>query len=286
MIDIAIIGAGPAGLSAAINAKARNKKVVVFGRKLETSWLYTAEKVDNHLGMPGLSGAQLLETFYSHAHALDIEIREGRVLQALPMGDYFALNFENEFVEARAIILATGIQKSKGVPGEAEFLGKGVSYCATCDGMLYRNKEVVIAGDIPEAEEDANFLAEICSKVTYVYNYGHTPEVKEVVNLVQGKVNRVLGEASVSAVSVGEDTIPCTGAFFIKEAMPPESLMPGLAMDGASIVVNRFMETNVPGVYAAGDCTGWPFQLSNAIGEGLIAAQQCAKTLSQKHSAQ
>ena len=276
MIDIAIIGAGPAGLSAAVNAAARNRTVAVFGRKKETSNLYKAEKVNNHLGMQNKTGKEILDLFYQHVKELDIPVHEGRVMQIIPMGDSFSINFDNEFLEARSIILALGITKGGTITGEAEYLGRGVSYCATCDGMLYKGKNVLVIGEIEEAVEDAKFLSGICDSVTYVSK--HKPEHLEI-NFVAGKPTEVLGDDVVTGVVVNGETLLCDAAFFVKAATPIEQLVYGLDSSEGYINVNRLMETNVKGLFACGDCTGWPYQLSNAIGEGLVAAQQADRYL-------
>jgi len=278
MYNIAIIGAGPAGLSAAVNAAARNKSAVVIGRAPETSALWKAERVANHLGANGQTGAVLMDSYLTHAKALGVEIREGRVLQAMPMGTHFALNLGNELLEAQAVILATGVQKGKKLPGEEEYLGRGVSYCATCDGMLYRGKAVVIAGETVEADEDANFLAEICPDVTYLPLYGAPGHLRDNIKVAAGKPSAVLGESIVTGLQLDNNTvIPCGGVFFIKAAAPLDSIVYGLQTENGAVTVNRLMETNVAGVYACGDCTGWPYQLSKAIGEGLVAAQAAAR---------
>lgn len=280
MLDIAVIGGGPAGLSAAINATMRNKSVTVFGRKKETSWLYTAKNVNNHLGMPNMSGQQMVEQFYSHAKSLNVEFKEGRVLQILPMGQYLGLNFENDFIEARTVILATGITKGNHIKNEDEYTGKGVSYCATCDGMLYRGKDVVVVGEIEEGEEDANFLSEICKSVTYISNYKNINHLNPSIKLIYGKPQEVIGTAFVEGIKINEETIKCNAIFFIKQSTPLNTLVNGLNIEKNSIVVNRLMETNIEKIYAVGDCTGWPFQISKAIGEGLVAAQAATKYLS------
>ncbi len=272
MIDVAIIGAGPAGLSAAINVANRNKTTAVFGRSRESSWLYKAELVNNHLGMPDSKGTEMLDTFYQHAEKMNIQINVGRVLQILPMGKQFAINFDNNFFEAKTIILAIGLSKGITVKGESEFLGKGVSYCATCDGMLYRDKDVVVIGEIDEAEEDVNFLSEICRNTYYLPYYGAVKSVDANVKIINDKVKEIIGDYAVEKVILMNDEIDCSAVFFVKEKISPETIIPGLLVENNSIVTNRLSETSVPGVFAAGDCTGWPFQLSNAIGEGLVAA--------------
>lgn len=282
MLDIAIIGAGPAGLSAAINAAQRNKKVKVFGRNISSSLLYSAENVDNYLGMSEVTGRDMMNTFYNHAVKKGVEIQEGRVLQIFMMEDYYALNVDNEFVEAKAVIIASGLNVNRSLPGEAEYLGKGVSYCATCDGMLYKNKTVIVIGESKEGEADAEFLNEICSKVYYIPLYADAVEISSGIEILSGKAERVLGDEFVKAVEVDGNLITCDGAFFIKKTTPVTSLVDGLEMEGNTIKVNRVMETNLKNIFAAGDCTGRPFQVSKAVGEGLIAAQQAVLNINIK----
>ncbi len=276
MLDIAIIGAGPAGLSAGINAVQRNKSVTVFGKNINTSFLYRAESVDNYLGMPKQSGMEMMTNFYNHAKEKGVAFQESRVLQVFPMDGYFTVNADNEFIEAKTVIIATGINKSKAVKGEEEYIGRGVSYCATCDGMLYRQKVAAVIGESSEAEEDANFLSELCSRVYYIPQYKEIGKLNDSIEIIRGKVTEVTGEQFVNGIVVDGQKISCDGAFFIKETTPVNNIVFGLVMDGNSIAVNRFMETNLEGVYAAGDCTGKPYQVSKAVGEGLIAAQQAA----------
>lgn len=277
MFDIAIIGSGPAALSAAVNARQRNKSVCVFGRSLDSSLLFAAEKVDNYLGMPDLSGEEMLNQFYAHAMQRGVEFKESRISQILSMGDQFMINADNEFFQAKTLILAIGLNKSRGIPGETEYLGKGVSYCATCDAMLYRGKKVVVVGENEEGEAEANFLADVCEKVTYVPLYQPVLNLKENVAVLEGRPKAVIGENDrVTGLEVNGEIIPCDGIFFAKNSTPPESLLFGLQTDGKNIIVDRSMATNLPGVYAAGDCTGAPYQIAKAVGEGLVAALSAA----------
>ena len=143
--DIIVIGSGPAGLSAALTARARNKTVLVVGNRWQDSPLARAERVDNYLGLPSQSGADLLETFHAHAKEAGVALLEGRALSALPWNG-FQVSVGSHVLSAGALILAPGVVRQKKFPGEAEYLGRGVSYCATCDGMLYRGKPVAVVG--------------------------------------------------------------------------------------------------------------------------------------------
>lgn len=283
MIDIAIIGNGPAGMSAAINAISRNKTVEIFGRDYKTTSLYKAEKINNYLGMPNVTGKEMMDTFYDHIISQNIKVNNGRVQQIMPFGDNFMINCDNEIYQSKTVIIATGINKTSNIKNENNFLGKGLSYCATCDGMLYRGKNVVIAGDIEEAVEDVKFLSEICNTVKYICKKLPSKELSSNVKVIQSKIIELQGDNLVNKVMLANgDSIDTEGVFIINESIPSDTLIAGLELDDKSIKINRLCETNIKGIYACGDVTGWPFQVSNAVGEGLIASQQASKYLSIK----
>ncbi|ONI44330.1 thioredoxin reductase [Candidatus Epulonipiscium fishelsonii] len=279
MLDIAIIGAGPAGLSAGINAKIRNKNVKVFGNPFNTSYAYKAERIDNYLGMYGVSGQNLIKSFIEHAKKMELEIFEGRVIEIYDMGGTYTLNVNNNFFETKTVILANGITMDKSLEGETKFLGKGVSYCATCDGPLYRGKTVALIGDSPVAEEDVNYLSEVCEKVYYIPTYKEIDKVNSQVEVIKSKPEAIVGDKTVENLKLKDKNLDVSGVFIVKESVPTTILLNGLEMENNSIKVNHFMETNLKGVYAAGDCTGKPFQVSKAVGEGTTAGLQAVKYL-------
>ena len=277
MIDIAIIGCGPAGLSAGINARQRGKEAVVFGYGIQSSPLYKAKEVDNHAGMEKLSGKEMLERFLHHAQEKGVSFVQKRVIQIFDQGDGFLINAENEFYEAKTVVLALGMQKGKPMAGEEALLGKGVSYCATCDGMLYRGKTVVLIGQTQEAEEDLRFLSQLCQKVYYLPEYSGFENILENVTVIKGKALSIEGEEQVSGFVTDTQKYSCDGVFIIRQSVPLGALIYGLEINNGHIQVNQAMQTNLSGVFAAGDCVGLPYQVSKAVGEGLIAAQQAAK---------
>lgn len=279
MLDIAIIGAGPAGLSAAITGVIRNKKVKVFGNPPSTSYIYKAESVNNYLGMPGVTGKEMMTQFTQHAQACGVTIQNSKVIEIFPMGKSYMLNVENEFIEAKTVILANGISKSNILEGENEFLGRGVSYCATCDGPLYRGKAVVVIGDSAHAEEDANYLAEVCETIYYIPLYKQIQHLNERIEVVHVKPKRILGEQIVTSLEHSEGSLDVNGVFIIKESIPTGKLLQGIELENKAIKVNRMMETNLPGIFAAGDCTGKPFQVAKAVGEGNTAVLQAVSYL-------
>lgn len=275
MFDIAVVGAGPAGLSAAINARKRGKSVVVIGNR--TGWLSRAELVDNYPGLSGVSGPELLDAMYDQAQAMGAELRGGVVHQIIPMGESFALGLGADFVEAKRVILCTGAKQPKLLPGEAELLGRGVSYCGTCDGMLYRGKNVAVIAESAEAVHEANFLSSLCAGVTY---FGAPDDALDQSVAVNGaKPEAVLGDVRVSGLRAGGEEYEFDGVFIFREAMALSSLLPGLERDGVFIRTDRQMRTSVEGVYAAGDCTGLPLQVAKAVGEGCVAALAAAQTI-------
>lgn len=268
MYDIAVIGAGPAGYSAAINARKREKSVIVIGQN--TGWLSRAESIENYPGMPGVSGQEMLCAMADQARNMGAELRGGVVHQVIAMGDSFALSLGADFVEARKVILATGAKQPKLLPGEERLLGRGVSYCGTCDGMLYRGKNVAVIGAGAEAVPEANFLMSLCQSVTY---FGKPDEALDSCIQVRGeKVTEITGELRADGLVASGENMPFDGVFIFREAMALSSLLPGLEMEGAFIKVDRQMRTSLDGVYAAGDCTGLPLQVAKAVGEGCIAA--------------
>ena len=259
--DVLVIGGGPAGLSAAINVRARGRSVLVVSNPLEENPLWRAEKVDNYLGMPGLSGAELLTAMRRHGERSGAEFLTGKVLNAVRMPDAWYVSVGPEMYNARAVVLAAGVARGKKFPGETELLGRGVSYCATCDGMLYRGKAVAVVGFSDTARQEAEFLQKIGCAVTYF----DRPRQCEIH-----------GREQVESVTCEGQTAAVEGVFILRPTMAPTELFPGLTVEQGYVAVDRRMATSLPGLFAAGDCTGGPLQVSKAVGEGLIAGQSAA----------
>ena len=281
--DIIVLGCGPAGLSAAVAARSRNKSVLVVGNPVEDSPLARAERVDNYLGLPGLTGLELLHAMKKHALDMGAEIVTGRVVSLMAWNGSFALTVGSDLYQGRALVLAPGVVHAVKYPGEEKLLGRGVSYCATCDGMLYRGRAVMVVGRTKDAPEEANFLHSIGCRVTYV-SAQRPEELNPDITHLTGTTLAVVGEERVSALSVDGQEHSCDGVFILRQAVAPADLLPGLGLEGGSILVNRAMETNLDGVFAAGDCTGKPWQVSKAVGEGLIAGERAAEYLDEKQT--
>lgn len=277
--DIAIVGSGPAGITAAINAKIRNKKVIIFGHENLSNKLYLAPKINNYVGFYGISGKDLTEKFKSHLYDMDIEITYERVNNVYAMGDYYALMINDKIVEAKSIVLATGINFSSPLKGEKEFLGKGVGYCATCDAPLYEGKVVTIIGFNEESVEEANYVSEMAATVYFIPMYKGDYKLNDKIKLINDKPVEIVGENLVKKLILKNTELETDGVFFLRDNIAPDQLVPGIEIEDKHIKVNRSMETNLPGCYAAGDITGKPYQYLKAMGEGQVAALRAVSYL-------
>jgi thioredoxin reductase (NADPH) len=272
-----IIGCGPAGLSAAINANIREKEILLLGGEFCTARLYKAPHIDNYLGFQDISGKELRSKFLSHLKKTGIEIHTRQVTSIYSSEDTLQAMIEDEIITAQAIILATGLTTPKYIPGEQKLVGRGISYCATCDAALYRGKNIIVLGETDEAEEEANFMVNICNKVSFLSLYGNTHNLNKEINIIKGTPKLIHGKDTFSALETEQEIFEADGLFIIREVTPVSQLLPGLSLDNNFIKVNHDMATNLPGVYAAGDCTGPPFQVAKSVGEGLVAALSAAK---------
>ena len=275
--DIIILGSGPAGLAAAVAARGRDKSVLVAGNPWQDSPLARAERVDNYPGLPGRTGLALLEEFYRHASGLGADFAVGKVL-ALLAWNGFSLTVGSQVHQGRALILAPGVVRTAKYPGEAEYLGRGVSYCATCDGMLYRNRPVTVVGLAPDAPQEANYLHSLGCQVVYVAP--RQPQgLNEAIPYVKAGRLAIRGERTVTGLEADGALLPCAGVFILRRAVAPTDLLPALETKEGVIKVDRRMAASVPGVFAAGDCTGGPLQVSKAVGEGHVAALSACEYL-------
>ena len=270
--DIAVIGTGPAGLSAAITATVRNKRVLLLGSRDLSEKLGAAHEIQNYLGFPAVKGADLAKAFQAHLDRMGIAITEKRISAVYAMGDYFALQSGSDMLEASAVILATGVVQGKPLPGEEELLGRGVSYCATCDAALYRGKRAAVIGYSPREEAEAAFLAEVCGEVLYFPAYREETRLPASVRVIREKVVGIESQNGERVVKTAENGYTVDGVFVLREAVAPGQLVPGLEVDKNHVKVSRAMACSIPGVFACGDITGTPYQYIKAAGEGNVAA--------------
>ena len=281
--DILVLGSGPAGLAAAVAARGRNKTALVIGSRWQDSPLARAERVDNYLGLPGRTGLELMEEFVRHAEGMGVDFVVGRAVSLMAYRG-FMVTVGSQVYDGRALILAPGVVRQAKYPGEEKLLGRGVSYCATCDGMLYRGKPVAVVGRAPDAPMEANYLSSLGCQVVYVAAGERPAGLEGKIPFVKAGRLAVKGEQTVAALEADGAEIPCAGVFILRQAVAPADLLPQLETENGAIQVDRRMATNVAGVFAAGDCTGGPLQVAKAVGEGHVAGLSACEYLDENQT--
>ena len=282
MYDCIIIGTGPAGLSAALNLKTYKKSFVWFGSKSLSDKVRKAEKITNYPGFPELTGQELFAHFEDHIQSAGLEITEKTVTNVMSAGNYYMVLADNEIYEAKTLILAMGVMTAKLLKGEDERLGRGVSYCATCDGMFYKDKEIAVLCNDPKYEHEVEYLADLAAKVTYFPLFSDSQVKKENVTISKDFPVEVNGIDRVTGLTLKSgEILSVDGVFCLRNAIALSKLIPELEIENGHIVVNRAQKTNLPGCFAAGDCTGRPYQYTKAVGEGNVAAHSCISYLAE-----
>jgi len=300
--DIAIIGAGPAGLTAGMYSARQGLTTVIVAAEVggQAAW---ADKIENYIGWDVISGRELIARFREHVRQFDVDCLEGQLVNAIvPAEDGFDLyTREGESVHTRAVIIATGRSINRlAVPGEAELLGRGVSYCATCDGAFFRGQPVAIVGSTESAADAALELANLDATVTLVSpsplkapetvlaNVHASPAITVRTGV---KVLAIEGESRVTGLTIRdnatktEESIPVNGVFIETGSIPASEYTGGIVEmnERGEIIVDKSCATNVPGIYAAGDVTdGFGKQIIIAAGEGARASMAASKDLKRR----
>lgn len=298
MYDLIIIGAGPAGMSAAVYAaRAEFDFIVIEGSMMQGGQVLTTYDVDNYLGLPGIGGFEMGMKFAEHAKKLGVSFVTENVISMDVAGEVKKVVTNKKEYETRTIIIATGaVHRKAGIPGETEFTGKGVSYCATCDGAFFRNKTTAVVGGGDVAVEDAIYLSRMCEKVYLIHRRDEFRAAKSLVNkakntenielVLDSTVERISGEAKVSLIEVknkktgNTDEFAVDGVFFAVGMQPVTAFVDkSVQMNEAGyIVAGEDCATNVPGVYAAGDIrTKQLRQIITAAADGANAVTSVEK---------
>ena len=284
MYDVIIIGAGPAGISAGLYTKRANLKVLIIYK--EKSGLEKANLIENYYGFEkGITGAELYQTGIKQAKHLGIDIKKEEVInvQIKENGEYKIIT-ENQSYDSKTVIFATGNKKNvPKIKGIKEFEGKGVSYCAVCDGFFYKNKDISVLGNEKYAISETNELINIAKSITILTNGEKAPEIRaDNVKIDTRKVREVRGENKIQEIEFEDNSKIKTDGLFIALGIAGSSEFAkklGIMTNKDKIIVNENMETNIPGIYAAGDCTGGLLQVSKAVYEGAKAGLQAIKYL-------
>lgn len=272
-LDIAIIGCGPAGLSAALNAQIRKKNFILLGTSFCSAKMHSSPWIDNFLGENHISGKDLREKFLRHIQDTGIKIIPKRVDMIYPEEKGYLVQCGDQSIGAGTVILATGVDYAKSLKGEDEFVGKGVSYCATCDGPLFQQKTVAMLVYSKDGLDEVRFLSEVCKEVLLFPMFkGDLSALPENVIINYARPLEIGGNGQADRIVTDKGAVLVDGVFLFREVVSPGRLVPGLETVDGGIKVNKDMETNLPGLFAAGDCTGRPFQLAKAVGEGQVAA--------------
>ena len=276
MYDVIIIGSGPAGISAAIYLKRAKKNVLIISKG--ESALEKAEKIDNYYGVSGISGKELYQIGIKQAKTLGIHIEYDEVTN---------ISFENKFIvttannnyESEYVIIATGTnRKTPNIKGIKEFEGKGVSYCAICDAFFYRNKEVSVLGNGRYAISEANELMNIAKGITILTDGKEAPEIRaDNVRIDTRRIREVRGNQKIEEVEFEDNSKIKTDGIFVALGVAGSTEFAkklGIITQKDRIVVNENMETNIPGIFACGDCVGGLLQVSKSVYEGTKAGLQ------------
>ncbi len=289
MVDIIIVGSGPAGMSAAVYGKRAGLSVLVIEKVYYgTGQVAESSHVDNYLGIPGINGYELGEKFRSHAEGLGVEFKDGEVIRFEKAADRWYVHLKNgETLESKTVVYAAGAaHRHLGVPGEEEFSGKGVSYCATCDGAFFKGKDVAVVGGGNTAMDDAIYLSDICNKVYLVHRRDvfrgdattlmKLKETENIELIVPAKVQEVKGEQVVTALQLEDGrSLEVSGVFVAVGMQPATSMLQGIVLmdDNGYIIADETGRTSAAGFFAAGDVrTKELRQIITAVSDGANAA--------------
>lgn len=274
LYDVIIIGSGPAGISASLYTKRTGLETLIVSKGIGT--LDKVEKIENYYGTPNISGKEIQKIGENQAKNLNIEIKNEEVMQ-IDYGRNFIVKTLNYEYEAKTIIIATGSnRKVANIKGIKEFEGKGVSYCTTCDGFFYKDKDVAVLGNKEYAIHEAQNLLPIAKSVTMLTN-GEQPVEKrtEGIEIKENKIREFRGTNSIEEIEFEDNTKKKIDGVFVALGTASSSDLArklGVILDEKNnIKVDNKMETNIKGVYACGDCTGGILQISKAVYEGMVA---------------
>lgn len=287
MYDVIVIGSGPAGVSASLYTKRAGKDTLIIYSG--SSNLEKTEKIENYYGFEnGISGKDLYEKGMSQAKNIGVEIKNEDVIKIEPIdNNCFNVQTSNGSYQAKAIIIAVGQRRKElDVEGVQKFEGKGVSYCAICDGFFYRNKDVAVIGSGEYAISETNDLINLANKITILTNGEEAPEIRaDNVQVITKNIKEITGESKPESI-VFEDgsSINTDGIFIAQGGNGPTAIAKklGLIIKNNKIETDENMHTNINGVFACGDCTEGLLQVCKAVYEGSKAGLEAVNYLNNK----
>lgn len=268
--DLIVVGKGPAGISAALNAAIRKNKVLIIGR--DSKSVSKSPSIKNYLGFKDIKGIDLYKSFLEQLKDYDIDFKDEKIKAVYAMGDYFAIDLGDKMLKSKACVIATGVDMGKSIEGEDKFFAKGISYCATCDASLYKGREVVVIGYNEESIEEVEFINKVAKKSIFVNMYKKDIELSDDIEIIEKKPLRFDGLVKAESLELEDGTkLKADGFFVIKSSSKPKNLVPSVKMDDKHILVDLNMSTNIKGLFACGDITGKPYQITKACGQGQVA---------------
>ena len=280
MQDCIIIGSGPAGISAALTLWANGKSFMLFGRADLSDKITKAELIRNYPGLSLVTGQTFCEALQAQLSEAKIAVTEEKVLGVYALNGKFGVSTkEGGYYESKTVILALGVETVKTIEGETEFLGRGVSYCATCDGFLYKGKTIAVLCTNKRYEHEVAYLADLAETVYLIPTYKGVELARENIKILRKMPVKIEGDKRVETLVFSappaegaEARLKIDGVFALRESVSPAVLLSGLETENGHVRVTRDMQTNIKGCFSAGDCTGRPYQYAKAVGEGNIAA--------------
>lgn len=282
MYDIAIIGGGPAGVSAAINAKILNKSFIWLSSGSVSKKAERAETVRNYPALPDIKGTEFVWALKNHTESMGIELTQGVVTGVYQTdGNFSVLSGENVY-EAKSVILCLGVESVKPLDGEDKFLGRGVSYCATCDGFLYKGKTIAVLCTDKNFEHEIEYLSNLAEKTYVIPLYKNYKITSEKAEIVLKNPIKLEGDSRLKEIIFKDGRLEVDGMFILRGSVSPSALVHGLETQDGHIAVKRDCSTNIEGLFAAGDCTGRPYQYAKAVGEGNVAVHSAVEYLARK----
>ncbi len=274
---VAVVGGGIAGYSAALSLKSLGIDYLWLGAELFGEKVKACEYVRNFPAFTG-NGAEFFKILERQRRAEGVVFTVGRADGIYRTGEGFLITAGKETYESDAVILCTGVDLKGKLKGEETFVGRGVSYCAVCDGALYRGKKIAAVLSSEKFADEAEYLAGFADMV-----YAFCPEPISFshpnIQVCPERPTAVEGDTRVKSIVAGGEVFAVDGVFFLRDAVPPATLVGGLRTEGAHICVDRTLAASLKGLFAAGDVTGPPYQFAKAAGEGLLAAHSAKKYL-------
>ncbi|HDN64777.1 MAG TPA: thioredoxin-disulfide reductase [Methanosarcinales archaeon] len=295
--DVVIVGAGPAGITAGIYAKRARLSTIVIEKLGVGGQIVLSDSVENYPGFPEISGYELMQKFEEQARSFDLEVEDGEVITIQDEGEYKLVKADGRDYKTRSVIIASGAKPSRlGVKGEEDFIGRGVSFCATCDGFFFRDKDIIVVGGGDSAITEALFLSKIVNKVYVAHRRSElratkilqerafsNPKIEFVWNSV---VEEIIGKDTVEGVVLRDVVteerarLAVSGVFMYVGLVPNTEFIDAGKDDAGFILTDEQLATSIPGVFAAGDCRATQLrQVATAVGDGALAAMSAERYL-------